>query len=181
MTLTVYSNLSLKQIAENLKTLRGYSVKVEKISNNLNKMPSVWPKPLYLEVTTLASRYKELYDKNKWKIEKEMVDEYLVDNFKDIGHLASDKDRELGKDKHSYIDYDQFAPWEGYYKELRDYCINLSLLSQMSIELQKRYFLNGKKLSTSKKPDNIMVSISKWVIAKILQVIFGSITLLKLL
>lgn len=38
MTLTVYSNLSLIQIAENLKTLRGYSVKVEKISNNLNKI-----------------------------------------------------------------------------------------------------------------------------------------------
>jgi hypothetical protein len=165
---TGFENYSLKQIIHEVNWLSDHSKSFLKSKKLLEAAPNEFDKSLYYDVYLLAERFIELYKNHDWKIRKEKVDEYLLENLKQLSQQASEYSSLLGKEKNSYRDYELFMKQEQFYNTCRQYCIDIHVVWQISDELEQRYFSDGKLLQISKKEPNIIFKGIQWIVKTII-------------
>jgi len=136
---TNYTYSTIEDLVHELNSLFDLSQDIVKSRKKLSKEPDHYLKEMMNQIPDLAERYTTLYKSNKWKVKEEKIDDYLISNLLGISHAAEEMSKSLGQEKHSFIDYSLFKPWEGYYATYRDYCNSLTILEGIGYELENRY------------------------------------------
>ncbi len=157
--LTGFEQFPHNLLVKEIDGLFHYTKKFLKSKRQLENPENKFDKTLYIDTYLLADRFVEFYEKNKWKFSKEKIDEYTLHHLKEISKIADEYQRMLGIEKNSYIDYEYFRPQESLYNICRQYCIDLSVLCMICIEIEKRYFSNGNLLQSVKKEPSFFIKV----------------------
>ena len=137
--------------------------KQEKTMLNIKSDPYI--KNTFRESFLLAERFIDFYKENEWKLKSKQLDEYFFSNLKQISNIAMDLNNQYGKEKNDYF-FTTFPNWEKTYNFCRQYCINLTFLDNIVVELKSRFSL--KKIN---KPDSNLKKTVKYIINKLVAIL----------
>lgn len=165
MVKTGYENLSDKKLFEMFELFYKQStdyIKKEKVILNIKSDDYI--KGIFKESFLLSERFIELYKDNKWRYKDKNIDEYFLQNLQQIASKAGDLEKVYGKEKYEY--FETFSNWEDTYAVCRQYCIDLTELFPLVIELKQRFTI--EKVN---KPDNLFLKFIKYIFDKILAIL----------
>lgn len=168
MVNTGFSHISNKKIYDCIYDLFLKSENfLKKKDDLLNIESDTYVKNVFGYSFLLAERFIEFFKDNEWKLKTKRIDMYVIAELQNIASEANSLQRQYGKEKTAYY-LSTFPKWENTYNISRDFCIDLTTLFPLSLELEHRYFINGEIISKFDKPKNPIVRALYYMLDKLI-------------